>query len=340
MTRLASATHGNEDSSSSNQNKAHTPTASTMENYGATEDHEQSSLVSGLTTNGEDEDHMEDETHSLVAATIVGASTYVSNASSTSHYFQQHHKQKQPSHTHSDSLDYSTTSSTGSTLPPSIHTNEDRLSTRSYFGSIVQSLGHQQAFPSSMFPGQKLISPENSRETIQGADGHFENTTNISTTPSQSSRAYPSYYYFPQSAYRDSASSDGSRSSPRHSLPVRYQNARVGKNVYQKRRKPGFCPDEDLDHEIDDGSRIGWRCFFSPRVLVTLVVCGVILFNLLRLGGHHQHQSTTSKQHSSNIRGSTSSGTNKSSSGRSSVVDIDADYVKLEMIGGSSNNAF
>ena len=338
MVPLASQTNLNEVDNNDTPSSNSIP----MENYGTTEDHEQTSLISGVTTSS---NHTDNETH---AATTV-ASSMISIASSTSLYFQ-HHQQLQPqkhhSHRSSDSLEYSTTSSTNS-IPPPIHTQHEQASARSYLGSIVRSLGHQQAFPSSMFPGQKLISPINSRETIDVQDGFFENS-NATPSPS-SSRTYPSYYYFPKR--RDSISSSGtSSSSPHRSLPLSYQNAGVSKNVYQKRRKPGFCPDEDFAvNEIEDGSRLAswrkcWRCFFSPRVLVTLVVCGVIVFNLVRLGSqqHLQHVQANSKITNSSIRGKGTSGAGSRNtvSSSKSVSDIDADYVKLEVIGGGKSNSF
>lgn len=312
------------------------------ENYGATEDHEQASLISGLTVST---NHTEEETH---ASTTV-ASSYISNSSSTSHYFQQQQQQKKPMHNHSDSLDYSTTSSTNS-IPPPVNTNPDQVPTpRSYLGSIVRSLGHQQAFPSSMFPGQKLISPVSSRETIHVQDGFFGNNSISNLSPS-SSRAYPSYYYFPTSRESTSSTSTSSSNSPHGSLPLSYQNSRVSKNVYQKRRRPGFCQDDDdmaLD-EIDDGSRLSawrkcWRCFFSARVLVTLLVCGVIVFNLLRLGSQqHLHIVQTNNKHTTtSIRGKvTTSSSGSSTHSTKSVSAIDADYVKLEVIGGGKNKDY
>lgn len=318
-----------------------------MENYGATEDHEQASLISGLTVST---NHTEEETH----ATTTVASSYISNASSASHYFQQQQQlEKMPTHNPSDSLDYSTTSSTNS-IPPATNANENRVPTpRSYLGSIVRSLGHQQAFPSSMFPGQKLISPVSSRETIQVQDSFFRNNSISNPSPSHT---YPSYYYFPIS--RDSTSSSSSTTtstsstnSPHASLPLSYQNSRFNKNVYQKRRKPGFCQEDDLPLDgMNSGSRLSawrkcWRCFFSPRVLVTLLVCGVIVFNLLRLGSQ-QHQNivqTNNKHTSTSIRGkvtSSTSGTSSAHSSSESASTIDAEYVKLEVIGGGKNKDY
>lgn len=274
----------------------------TMGNYG-TKGHDQSSLdeVASLKISITD-----DETHSLAAAMIHDSSTMISNASSSaSNYFM-------PSHRPSDSLDYSTTSSTDN--------NE-----KGYLGSIVRSLGSQQSFPSSMFPGQQLISPvSEQRETIQIQQGGIDNHH---PPLSSSSRAFSSYFYYNTSPYQDD------RDQVALSRPLSYQNVNTvhhngSSNAYQKRRQ-GFCTDgvdDDLD-EIDDGSLISsWKrcskCFFSPRVLLTFAVCGIIVFNLLRYGGHH-HRHGQQNHHKHPPNGNENS----------------SEYIKMETIGGSSRSS-
>lgn len=281
-----------------------------MGNYG-TENHDQSSSderpLLKIST-------IDDETHSLASAMIHDSSTMISNSSSTaSNYFMSSHRP-------SDSLDYSTTSSTDH--------NEMGGPSCSYLGSVVKSLGQQQSFPSSMFPGQKLISGvSEQRDTIQIPHGGFDKHH---PPLSSSSRAFSSYFYYNTKPYQDK----DNRDQVNPSRPLSYQNANTvhhhsSSNVYKKQRQD-FCTDgvdDDLD-EIDDGSLISsWkkcsRCFFSPRVLVTFAVCGIIVFNLLRYGGrnHHRHGHQNNHKHPPNGIGDSS------------------EYIKMETIGGSSRNS-
>jgi len=256
------------------------------------------------------ESHEPVEDSSLAGATTTGASTIISNASeksNVSNYFMPHHR-------HSDSLSYSMTSSTNSL------TNIGSAHSSSYLGSIVNSLGGQQAFPSSMFPGQTLKSPS-SQQDIQAQQGGG----NENNSSSSQSRVYPSYYY-----YCTSSNKDNNNNHRSIALPPSYQSTTVrSSNVYTKRRTR-FCTDDDDDDDYDDSMRSSsWksasRCFFSPRVLVTLAVCGVIIFNLLRLGEHHHHR----------VRRNGNSG---KSSGIFAEPANSPEYVKLETIGGGSSS--
>jgi hypothetical protein len=281
----------------------------------ASDDHEQSSLISALTV-AEDGDpslniSTEDDTYSLTtAATTFGSFTLISNASSKSndsHYF----IQSKSTHRHTDSLDYSTDNSTSAE-------NRDTSSgsSCSYLGSIVRSLGPQQAFPSSMFPGQKLISPTSSKRKTS-AFQHLGGSNDIKTASS-------SYFYYSTSQYDDISDH----------LPLSYQNTNTFRqqvhsstNVYRSQRSGGFCGDSsDDEDELDEDSKGSswkrcWRCFFSPRVLVTLAVCGILGFNLLRLGGHHRHSKLDPNDHHSVRRRANSAG-----------------FVQLETTGGVNGN--
>merc|ERR1712029_1257 len=97
-----------------------------------------------------------------------------------------------------------------------------------------------------------------------------------SPNKNKSSRIYPSYYY--------------SRSSYQNQYTPQKSN-----NVYQKRdpSQKSYFSDFLINDYLDSDSTTSeseWsnvmRCLLSPRVLITLAVCGVILFNLLQNGRH------------------------------------------------------
>ena len=224
------------------------------------------SLVSALTTQGnpflqvstafEDDDG---DTHSFAAS-----NTLISNASDSSNYFLPQALTQTKHHRPSDSLDYSTSSSTNSALRNELSSSN----TCSYLGSIAQSLGAQQAFPSSMFPGQKLISPTNEKDTIDAT----------------TSMKYPSYFY-----YNSTSTTKRSRDNRYPQMPLSYQNATLvhqRSNVYHRR------------HDVeDDDFKKGVKCFFSARVLVTLAVSLVLGANLVRVGHHSKHHSHNRHKH-------------------------------------------
>ncbi len=256
---------------------------SLIENYGATTQGTETTSTSAQNENAALlQINAEDET--AITATT-GVSSLPSNTSADSLYFQRNNDfrpgPRKPGHTHSDSLDYSITSSTNSLyLPTPTNQQEDRTNS-SYMGFLERSLRNQhQPFPSSMFPGQKLISPTNEKE--------------VTDIPEDTPNYPSSYYYFPSSPRKDGSSTTYSSNLRSVPLPPSYQKVRS--NVYQKGLNPGFCPvDGDLEFcATDDKSLVSswtkcWRCFFSPRVLLTLVICGVIIFNLLRMGEHHHY---------------------------------------------------
>lgn len=220
------------------------------------------------------------------AATIADTTTLVSNTSSNaSNYFLPHHK-------HVDSLCYSTTSSCDLT------SGRKGVPTSSYLASFGSSLGSQQAFPSSMFPGQKLLPPTPTKHQHK----QFSSQTNDEEQGELST--LPSYYYMSSRAsYQNST---GGSQSADINRPI-YSNA-ISNNVYQKRTKRSEFHDDDVS--LPANWKGALRCFFSPRVLVTVMVCAVLLFNLLRFGSNHKHH----------IKDSSSSG---------------VDYVKLETIGST-----
>lgn len=293
--------------------------ASRIENYGATAQGDEPLSRSTESENTELlQINAEDET--AITATT-GVSSLLSNTSASSHYFQQTNEfrpgPRRPCHNSTDSLDYSITSD----VPTP--NNHDNRTSGSYVGSIERSLLGQQAFPSSMFPGQRLISPTNEEE-------------NAIEIP-EDAPGYPSFYYFPKSPNKSPHTTTTTKSYNQKYLPLpSYQ--KVSRNVYQKRQNPVFCPvDGDLEFCGTDDKTLAsswtkcWRCFFSPRVLITLAVCGVIVFNLLRLGEQHEHyyQRLATATQNPSVRGGA---TSNSSSG------IDAEYVKLRVIGTNESN--
>ena len=249
----------------------------------ATMNHEQDSLISPMTTpnelvdKGEASVPLEVDEFAGDPGTVVGGSSVVSHASSdgSSDYFkpdstehqhlykdlyqqQQQQQQQQPTHRQNDSLCYSTDNDFD------INTIES-TSTISYLGSVVKALDVQQAFPSSMFPGQKLISPSTSQEAIG------------ETAPRNSA-----YFYY----------SDSYQNSGGDGAVLRQPSSKTSHNVYQKRYKGMFW--NDFDDDRDDIHEIEWepswkrclRCFFSPRVALTLAVCAIIILNLM-VRNHH-----------------------------------------------------
>lgn len=293
--------------------------ASLVENYGATaQDNEPSSTRTQNENTALLQINAEDET--AITATT-GVSSLLSNTSADSHYFKQNNEfrpgPRKPGHTHSDSLDYSITSSTNSLyIPTPTNQGEDRAN-GSYMGSIERSLRNQhQAFPSSMFPGQKLISPTNEK--------------NVTEMP-RDTPGYPSYYYFPSSPHKNRSLGSGSKHPYLNYNPLPPSYQKVSRNVYQKRLNPGFCPLEGDALEFcgkDDKTLVSswtscWRCFFSPRVLLTLVICGVIVFNLLRdfEQHHYYYQRASLTNQNSSVRGGTS------------------EYVKLNVIGATTSDS-
>ena len=281
----------------------------------ATTDNEQASLISALTTPAEigndgqqsseepEEERGEDGAESDPESGAPGSS-FGSNALSEEEeqddYFkpdlddiprdprlrqqqqQQQELQPPPQHQSNDSLCYSTDNDFD------LHTIGS-ASTISYLSSVVRSLDAQQAFPSSMFPGQKLISPSSERVAID------ETPRSRGSGAGGGISAYPSYYYYSTSSlYKDSYQNSGGGGGG---------GSGSGSNVYQKRHGELFWnehPDGDVEEEDEGVSGTDphrdtswkrcWGCFFSPRVVVTLAVCGIIVLNLLRLGGHHHGQ--------------------------------------------------
>jgi len=277
------------------------------------EDHEdQASLISALS--GEDVDV------SLLAGENVAyhdddddeaGCTLISNTSSNaSNYFMT------PHHKHADSLCYSSTSSP----PPG--SRKKGVPTSSYLASFGNSLGSQQAFPSSMFPGQKLLPPNSSKDPL-GHEGAKDDSR-------RSHSNVPSYYYMSppfsseippnaaSSSWQESYQNSGSgafRHVDTRSTIARFNSIQVsGSNVYQKRSTRSEFYDDDVS--LPANWRAAMNCLFSPRVLATLLICAVILVNLLRVGNQGKHH----RNHgSSTLRGS----------------HVSADYVKLEAIGNT-----
>eukprot|EP00536_Pseudo-nitzschia_multiseries_P007842 jgi/Psemu1/287396/fgenesh1_pg.189_\ len=288
------------------------------------EDHDQASLISALS--GEETD-----TSLLAGEEVVVPSslnnnhydddeeagcTLISNTSSTaSNYF------LPPHHKHADSLCYSATSS-ACDPPPS--DREKGVPTSSYLASFGNSLGSQQAFPCSMFPGQKLLPPNNSKHPLphEGDEDdsrrpHSYLPSYYFMTPSSSeppSNRVPSSW---QESYQNSRSGGMVLQVDDRSTIARYNSAPfVGSNVYQKRAKRSSeFYDDDVSLPANWMGAI--RCLFSPRVLVTLLICAVILLNLLRVGTHSKHHRNHDNSASSTLRGG----------------HVNADYVKLETIG-------
>lgn len=238
-----------------------------------------SSVTSALTREDADQSTVVSEVvhDPFETATTVGEVTLASNASDASNYFMPHYRP-------SDSLCYSSTSSCENTLA-------------SLYGSSLQS---QQAFPSSMFPGQKLLAPTHTK----AATG--DNEKNRLSNPH-------SYYYYSSTPPKQQRQVGAKLNS--HHLPVSYQN----NNVYQKRSTDQCFNTDSSSRQHDDESLSSWRgafrCLFSPRVLATVLVCVVILFNLLRASTTHHRNHL---KHTNTSR---------------RPVDSRADYIRLETIG-------
>mmetsp|Transcript_21256 Transcript_21256/g.47973 ORF Transcript_21256/g.47973 Transcript_21256/m.47973 type:complete len:366 (+) Transcript_21256:323-1420(+) len=308
--------------------------ATTARTHGGTRQHgrndsrdsDQASLISALTGEEVDADVNTDpfadqsmEISTVVedepsAVTHTGAATLVSNTSSNaSDYFLPHHRPN-------DSLCYSTTSSTNS--PPSGFA----APSSTYLGAFGTSLRSEQAFPSSMFPGQKLVSPSTQKEMAASGDD---------PSAAVSSRAYPSYYCYAMSQ-NSIGINNNMVNNHRMFLPPSYQNGSSSSdephsNVYQKRRSEFGRSGTNHRHGPEHPSLSSWngavRCIFSPRVLATLVICGVIAFNLLQEHRNHHHGNNNTS--SNRLRnGGVISG--------SSSIDEDANYIKLETIGGGN----
>ncbi|VEU36243.1 unnamed protein product [Pseudo-nitzschia multistriata] len=253
--------------------------------------------------NGETKQPRRDDSEEDTGTTIDATTLVSTTSSNASNYFLPHHK-------HNDSLCYSTTSST-------CDTEHQRVAPSSYLTN--SNLGSfQQAFPSSMFPGQTLLPPHHSKRTEQ-PEGKSSN----------SNSHLPSYYYY-SSSYQNSTLNDIEVGNNLNRTPA------VGSNVYQKRTKTSdrwvlFYDDGETSSLLRAPSANSWRgalkCFFSPRVVLTVLLCSVILFNLMRYGTHFKHQFET-YQHGSN------------SLGGSSKVDTSVDYIKLETIGGAANSPY
>lgn len=284
---------------------------------------------------GEDQDDEEE------AATTTGFTIVSTTSSNASNYFS-HHKQ-------ADSLCYSSASSCDFPYPISSGRGKG-VPNSSYLASFGNSLSFQQAFPSSMFPLQKLLPPNHPRKQQLEQHTHQYSSSNTSSSSQQDNNCgmkmvrsvLPPYQYLssnatalewlaPGSSYQNSTG--GSYTSTASTKNNNFNGAAfgnaVGSNVYQNRQRQSAYHDDDVEMSLPANWRAALKCFFTPRVLLTVMLSAVVLFNLLKYG---------SKYHSTkNLIGSeidkNSSDSSTLRGGRSSTID----YIKLQTIGNTGS---
>jgi len=223
-----------------------------------------------------------------------------------------------------ESLCYSATGSSGSSLTSLLYgtginilpNNNNKPASSSYLSHLLPGtgLGGQQRIPSSLFPKlatdatatkkqqqqQQFSRPQSMlQQPGEGTQSSGTNTHHISTLPlhprsvslsSTSSTASPGRHVFPSYYYK--------YQHPDHPDQQQIKS----KNVYQQRIP--YQQQHSIDSECEDSMSTGssssykrssrnknaLRCLLSPRVLVTIFICGVIIDNLLNSGAKKAHQ--------------------------------------------------